>query len=113
MEFDGLGAESNEEDRTGYLLNTAMVEVRAGYRFSRALNAGFDLGYGGAHTGPVTRDDIPSIETKFDATTPPGLFDDTRFFSWGAFANTTRATCHTVPAASTGSNSLAMWRRWR
>jgi hypothetical protein len=29
------------------------------------------------HTGPVTRDDIPSIETSFDSTTAPGLFDNT------------------------------------
>jgi outer membrane protein assembly factor BamA len=86
MEFYGLGADSRKEDRTRYLLNTASVDVRAGYRFSRALNAGLDLGYGGVHTGPASSDDVPSIETKFDPTTAPGLFDNSRFFSWGAFA---------------------------
>jgi outer membrane protein assembly factor BamA len=86
MEFYGLGADSLKEDRTGYLLNTASVDVRAGYRFARALNAGLDLRYGGVHTGPVSGGDVPSIETKFDATTAPGLFDDVQFFSWGAFA---------------------------
>ena len=86
MEYYGLGADSRKEDRTRYQLNTASVDVRAGYRFTRALNAGIDLGYGGAHTGPVDGGDVPSIETKFDATTAPGLFDDTTFISWGAFA---------------------------
>ena len=86
MEFYGLGSESLKEDRTRYLLDTASVDVRAGYRFSGALNAGLDLRYGGAHTDPAGDGDIPSIETKFDATTAPGLFDDARFFWWGAFA---------------------------
>ena len=86
MEYYGLGADSKKEDRTGYQLNTGSIDGRAGYRFTRALNAGFEVGYGGVHTGPVSRDDIPSIETKFDSTTAPGLFDDTTFFTWGAFA---------------------------
>jgi hypothetical protein len=86
MDYYGLGAESRKEDRTGYQLNTASIDARAGYRFTRALNAGVNLGYGGAHTGPVSGGDVPSIETKFDRTTAPGLFDDTTFSSWGAFA---------------------------
>jgi len=86
MEYYGLGANSRKENRTRYQLNTASIDARAGYRFTRALNAGIDLGYGGAHTGPVSGDDIPSIETRFNARTAPGLFDDTRFFSWGGFA---------------------------
>ena len=86
MEFYGLGADSLKEDRTRYLFNTGTANVRAGYRFARALNAGVDLGYGGVHTGSGSGDDVPSIETKFDATTAPGLFDDVHFFSWGAFA---------------------------
>ncbi len=86
MEYYGLGADSRKEDRTRYQLNTGSVDARAGYRFTRALNAGIDVGYGGAHTGAVSDDEVPSIETKFDATTAPGLFDDTRFASWGAFA---------------------------
>src|SRR5580765_3357949 len=86
MEYYGLGAESSKDDRTRYQLNTASVDGRAGYRFTRALNAGIDLGYGAAHTGPTDFDDVPSIETKFNATTAPGLFDDTAFASWGAFA---------------------------
>ena len=85
MEYYGLGADSLKDDRTRYQLNTALVETRAGYRFTPALNAGIEFGYGGAHTGSVDDDEIPSIETKFDATTAPGLFDDTRFSSWGAF----------------------------
>ena len=67
-------------------LNTASIDPRAGYRFTRSLNAGIDLGYGAAHTGPVSGGDVPSIETKFDQTTAPGLFVDTRFGLWGAFA---------------------------
>ena len=86
MDYYGLGANSREEDRSRYQLNTASIEGRAGYRFTRALNAGVDLGYGRAHTGTTTDEDVPSIETKFDATTAPGLFDDTTFSSWGAFA---------------------------
>jgi hypothetical protein len=86
MEYYGLGAHSRKEDRTRYQLNTASVTTRAGYRFTPALNAGLDFGYGGVHTGPVDAGDVPSIETRFDGTTAPGLFDDTRFASWGAFA---------------------------
>jgi outer membrane protein assembly factor BamA len=86
MDYYGLGANSAKEDRTRYQLNTASIEGRAGYRFTRALNAGIDLGYGAAHNRAVTDEDVPSIETKFDATTAPGLFDDTAFSSWGAFA---------------------------
>src|SRR4029077_14768315 len=86
MDYYGLGADSRKEDHTRYLLDTASIHARAGYRFTRALNAGVDLGLGGAHTGPVSGGDVPSIETKFDATTAPGLFDDTTFTSWGAFA---------------------------
>jgi hypothetical protein len=86
MEYYGLGDHSKKEDRTRYQLNTASIDARAGYRFTRALNAGIDIGYGSAHTGPVSGGDVPSIETRFDATTAPGLFDDTAFTSWGAFA---------------------------
>ncbi len=86
MEYYGLGADSRKEDRTRYRLNTASVEFRAGYRFTRALNAGLDVGYGAAHTASAGEGDVPSIETKFDQTTAPGLFDDTRFASWGFFA---------------------------
>ena len=55
MDYYGLGADSQKEDRTRYQLNTASIEARAGYRFTPALNAGIDIGYGGAHTGPVER----------------------------------------------------------
>jgi outer membrane protein assembly factor BamA len=85
MDYYGLGANSRKEDRSRYQLNTASIDGRAGYRFTRALNAGIDLGYGGAHTRSVDDPDVPSIETIFDATTAPGLFDDTTFSSWGAF----------------------------
>jgi outer membrane protein assembly factor BamA len=86
MDYYGLGANSLKENRSRYQLNTASFEGRAGYRFSRALNAGVDLGYGAAQTRAGTDEEVPSIETKFDPTTAPGLFDDTRFSSWGAFA---------------------------
>jgi hypothetical protein len=86
MYYYGLGADSKKEDQTRYQLNTASIDARAGYRFTRSLNAGIDVGYGGVHTGATSGGDVPSIETKFDRTTAPGLFDDTTFASWGAFA---------------------------
>jgi outer membrane protein assembly factor BamA len=86
MNYYGLGANSRKEDRTRYRLHTASLEARAGYRFTRALNAGIDVGYGAAHTRAADEGEVPSIETVFDATTAPGLFDDTAFYSWGAFA---------------------------
>jgi outer membrane protein assembly factor BamA len=86
MEFYGLGADTSKADRTGYLLDTGQVDVRAGYRFSRQFNAGVDAGYGHTHTAAVAREDIPSIETTFDATTAPGLFDATSFAMLGGFA---------------------------
>jgi outer membrane protein assembly factor BamA len=86
MEFYGIGASTSKADRTGYLLNAGLVEVDAGYRFTRQFNGGLVVGYGRAHTGSASRDDIPSIETKFDQTTAPGLFDDTAYLFWGGFA---------------------------
>jgi len=86
VDYYGLGAESRKDDRTRYQLNTASIDLRAGYRFTRSLNAGIDLGLGGVHTGPTSGGEIPSIETKFDQATAPGLFDDTTFASWGGFA---------------------------
>ena len=86
MYYYGLGADSKKEDQTRYQLNTASIDARAGYRFTRSLNAGIDVSYGGIHTGATSGGDIPSIEMKFDRTTAPGLFDDTTFASWGAFA---------------------------
>jgi outer membrane protein assembly factor BamA len=85
MEFYGLGPDSLKENRTGYRLETLTADTRAGYRFTRHANAGVDFLVGKAETGPVARDDIPSIETVFDATTAPGLFDDATFYMWGAF----------------------------
>jgi hypothetical protein len=86
MEYYGLGRDSREEDRTRYELETVTGEVRAGYRFTRNLNAGVDFIGGRVHTGPTNGEDFPSIETVFDATTAPGLFDDATFVAWGGFA---------------------------
>jgi hypothetical protein len=86
MEYYGIGANTSTADRTGYLLETRHLEVNAGYRFTRQFNGGVSFGYGHVHTGPVSRDDVPSIETRFDATTAPGLFDDASFLFWGGFA---------------------------
>src|SRR5262249_469404 len=62
------------------------VEIESGYRFTRQFNGGLTFGYGHAHTGPVSRDDVPSIETRFNPITAPGLFDDASFLYWGGFA---------------------------
>jgi outer membrane protein assembly factor BamA len=50
------------------------------------LNAGVDLGVGWAQTGPTSGEEVPSIETIFNAASAPGLFDETTFFGWGGFA---------------------------
>jgi hypothetical protein len=86
MEFYGLGRDSRVEDRTRYLFETITAETRAGYRFTPRFNAGVDVAYGQALTAPASGEDVPSIETVFDATTAPGLFDDTPFLGWGGFA---------------------------
>jgi hypothetical protein len=86
MEFYGLGRDSSKADRTRYLLNTLSGELRAGYRFTRDFNIGVELLGGGVHTGPASGEDVPSIEAIFDATTAPGLFDDTTFLGYGGFA---------------------------
>jgi len=85
MEFYGIGRDSRIEDRTRYLLETVTEELRAGYRFTRNINAGVEINGGYAHTGPTSGDDVPSIEAVFDATTAPGLFDDTSFIGYGGF----------------------------
>jgi surface antigen Omp85-like protein len=86
MEFYGLGSRSRQEERSRYLLNTLSGELRAGYRFTRDFNIGVELLGGGVHTGPSSGDDVPSIETIFNARTAPGLFDDTTFLGYGGFA---------------------------
>ena len=86
MEFFGLGRDSREEDRTRYLLSTVTGQARAGYRFTQSFNIGTDFIVGRAHTGPTSGDNVPSIETVFDASTAPGLFDDATFVVWGGFA---------------------------
>jgi len=86
MAYYGLGADSREEDQTLYKLDTFSADVRAGYRFTRSFNAGVDFIGGHVHTGPTSDDSVPSIETIFNATTAPGLFDDTSFIGWGGFA---------------------------
>ena len=115
MEFYGLGADSLKEDRTRYLFNTRTTNVRAGYRFARALNAGVDLGYGRVHTGPVGGGDVPSIETKFDVATAPGS-SMTSISSHGAPSpDMTRAICRGDPreAAFKGSARTLCGRRRR
>ena len=59
--------------------------MRTGYRFTKAFNAGLQLLGGNVHTGPTNGEDVPSIETVFDGTTAPGLFDDTNFIALGGF----------------------------
>jgi hypothetical protein len=86
MDFYGLGRDSRKEDRTRYLLETVASELRAGYRFTPAFNVGIEFLGGHVHTGPTEGGAVPSIETKFDARTAPGLFDDTTFLGWGGFA---------------------------
>ena len=73
MEFYGLGRDSEKEDRTGYLLETLTGEAEDWIPFhARSINAGVDVGFGGAST-PARRtgDDVPSIETVFDAHDGP------------------------------------------
>ena len=115
MDYYGLGANSRKEDRTRYQLNTASIEGRAGYRFTRSLNAGIDLGYGGAHNGPSTT--MMSRRLRPNSTRPRRPVSSTtpRSPRGVRSRHTTAATWCAAPgaAASTGSssNAISIWMR--
>ena len=85
LDYYGQGNDSNESDRTSYLLEDFTTDVNAGFEPVRFLRLGLTGGYMDVRTGAGKRDGVPSIEELFDATTAPGLGDDPAFARWGIF----------------------------
>jgi outer membrane protein assembly factor BamA len=86
LDYYGQSNDSNESDRTSYLLEDLTTDVNAGFEPVRFLRLGLTGGFMDVHTGPGKRGGVPSIEERFDSTTAPGLGDDPAFARWGIFA---------------------------
>ena len=85
LDYYGQGNDSNQGDRTSYLLEDLTTDVNAGFEPVRFLRLGLTGGYMNVHTGSGKRGGVPSIEELFDSTTAPGLGDDPAFARWGTF----------------------------
>jgi outer membrane protein assembly factor BamA len=97
LDYYGQGNESNESDRTSYLLEDLASDVNAGFEPVRSLRVGLTGGFMDVHTGPGKRGGVPSIEERFDPTTAPGLGDDPVFARWGIFAYVDRRDARSGP----------------
>ncbi len=85
MDYYGQGNSSNEGDRTSYLYDDWTTDVNAAFEPVRFLRLGLTGGFVAPHVGSGSREGVPSIEERFDATTAPGLGDDPAFARWGTF----------------------------
>src|SRR5262245_27455098 len=86
LDYYGQGNDSNQDDRTSYLLEDLTTDVNAGFEPVRFLRLGLTGGVMDVHTGQGKRSGVPSIDDVFDPTTAPGLGDDPAFGRWGIFA---------------------------
>jgi outer membrane protein assembly factor BamA len=86
MDYYGQGTSSNRANRSSYQLSDFTTDIHVGIEPVRRLQLGLTGGYLNADTGPGHRDGVPSIEQVFNATTAPGLGEDSDFTRWGGFA---------------------------
>src|SRR5262249_11713889 len=109
IEFYGLGRDSRKEDRTRYLLNTVMGEVRAGYRFTETSISASNCSARVCTPAPPTARMCPPLSRCSMRRRPRGSSTTPR--SWGSADSqgTTRATCREAQggAAFTASTSIA------
>jgi outer membrane protein assembly factor BamA len=85
LHYFGQGPNSREEDFTTYRLDDLGTEATGGYRLSEKIRAGATGGYLAVNTGPGRRPGTPSIETRFNPATAPGVDRQTSFLTGGAF----------------------------
>ena len=85
IDFYGKGPDSSEDDRTSYRLETAHINVNAGYRLFGILGLGITGSMVNVHTGPGKRGGVPSTDEIFDQDSAPGLGEDTYYAALGGF----------------------------
>jgi len=87
MDYYGRGPDSDEEDRTSYLLDDFSLDLNAGFEVLRNFNLGVTGGIYSANTGSGKRGGVPSIEEIFNPINTPGLSQETDYFRWGFFTS--------------------------
>ena len=84
LDYYGLGNGTEPEDRTNYLAQDARYELVAGYHPRGGLAVTARAGYVQAFVGPGTSDTVPTIRTRFDDVSAPGLDEQPDFIRYGA-----------------------------
>jgi outer membrane protein assembly factor BamA len=85
LHYFGQGPNSREEDFTIYRLEDVGAEATAGYRLSEKVRIGGTGGYLAVNTGPGFREGVPSIETRYNEFSAPGVTRQTDFLTGGGF----------------------------
>jgi outer membrane protein assembly factor BamA len=86
MDYYGQGQDSEESNRTSYLLDDISLDLNVGYEIFNEFNLGATAGLYSAITGSGKRSGVPSTEEIFNPINTPGLGEETDYFRWGAFA---------------------------
>lgn len=86
-DFFGVGSDSVTEDRTNFRLEDTLIQGTAGLRPLEWLSFGAQGGFLKTNTGSGTDMRFPTIETRFDDSTAPGLDDQPDYVHGGAFVD--------------------------
>jgi hypothetical protein len=87
MDFYGRGADSEEANRSSFLLRDFAVDFQAGVALSRRVRVGATGGGVHVTTGPGRRSGVPSTGDIFSPAEAPGIAEDpVEYGRWGAFA---------------------------
>jgi outer membrane protein assembly factor BamA len=83
-DFFGLGPDSLEDNRTDFALKDKTFFGTLAYRLTSWAVAGGGAGYMKVENNPGEDNQFPNLETVFDTSTVPGLFQDAHYFFGGA-----------------------------
>ncbi len=87
MDFYGRGADSQEANRSSFLLRDFAVDFQAGVALSRRVRVGATGGGVHVTTGPGRRPGVPPTSAIFSPAEAPGIAEDpVQYDRWGAFA---------------------------
>ena len=82
-DFFGLGPDSLEENRTDFALKDKTFFGAVAYRLTSWALAGGGAGYMKVENNPGEDSQFPNLETVFDPSTVPGLFQEAHYFYGG------------------------------
>ena len=86
MDFYGRGADSQEANRSSFLLRDFAVDFQAGVALSRRVRVGATGGGVHVTTGPGRRSGVPPTGAIFSPAEAPGIAEDpVQYDRWGAF----------------------------